>query len=247
MNGGNFEYFPFIRWWQQTRQAAGEHGFAGARWPKEQQVVPTGGGDFQRPFGLELAAHIAQVQGAGCVGQGLSLSLEQVLPVVQVGADLQEAGRAINAGAGTQCRFGSVVGAEDHCPLGVTTGQGGGQGGSHRAQFARERQFTEKFVVAELRQRNLAGGGEYAQGNGQVKTSALFGQVGGGQVDGDASRGKFQMAIKYGRAHPVLAFFYGSFGQANNGQARQAVGQVYLNGNQRGGDAQFGAGIDDGE
>src|SRR5690606_19831818 len=127
------------------------------------------------------------------------------------------------------------------------TGQSSGQGGAHRAQLTGQGQLSEKFVAAELGRGNLAGGGENTEGNGQIETPPLLGQIGGGEIDGDAPRGKFQLGAENGRAHPILGLFHCRFWQTDDGEAGQAVGQVNFNSDQWGGNAQFGAGINDGE
>lgn len=48
-------------WRQQSVEPAREHGFAGAGWANEQQVMRTSCGDLQRPLTLFLADDIADV------------------------------------------------------------------------------------------------------------------------------------------------------------------------------------------
>ena len=46
-----------------TREEAREHTFSGAGRSNQQQVVPSGGGNLQRPFGKSLSAHFTEVLG----------------------------------------------------------------------------------------------------------------------------------------------------------------------------------------
>ena len=53
-HGVNSEYFEcllFIEWRQNAGQSTGKHGFAGARWADQQQVVRTGRRDFEGAHG----------------------------------------------------------------------------------------------------------------------------------------------------------------------------------------------------
>ena len=65
VNLGHFQGFFRRHTGQYGRQAPGQHGFAAARGPVEQQVVETGGGYLQRPFGVVLAFDVGQVHGLG--------------------------------------------------------------------------------------------------------------------------------------------------------------------------------------
>src|SRR5450830_820896 len=62
LNRGDFQRFMLTQRWQQTRQAAGEQGLAGAGRPAEQQVMRACRSDQQRAFGGELALDFAEVR-----------------------------------------------------------------------------------------------------------------------------------------------------------------------------------------
>src|ERR1700737_4237566 len=47
--------------WQDRRQALGQHRLARTTRPYHQSVMDAGGGDFERPLGLLLAAYFAEV------------------------------------------------------------------------------------------------------------------------------------------------------------------------------------------
>jgi hypothetical protein len=72
-------------------------------------------------------------------------------------------------------------------------------------------------------------------------------QIGRRQVDGDAPERKLEPGVEQRAADPVLALLHRRLGQANDGQPRQAVGQVYLDGHERRLDPDLGAAVDDGD
>ncbi|MNT68640.1 hypothetical protein D3C72_2068900 [compost metagenome] len=95
--------------------------------------------------------------------------------------------------------------------------------------------------------RNLAAGGQDAQRDGQVEAAGLLGQVGRCQVDGDAAVGEFVAAVEDGGAHALAAFAHAGVGQADDGEDRQAVGQVRFHAHRRRGDAGQRAAAQDGK
>ncbi|MCY1219213.1 hypothetical protein D9M72_311770 [compost metagenome] len=85
--------------------------------------------------------------------------------------------------------------------------------------------------------RDLAAGGQDAERDGQVEAAGFLGQVGRGQVDGDAAVGKLVAAVEDGGAYALAAFAHAGVGQADDGEGRQAVGKVGLDPHRRRGDA----------
>ena len=78
-------------------------------------------------------------------------------------------------------------------------------------------------------QRELAGPGlrlQDADGDGQIESPALFGQVGRSEIDRDPARGHLEPRVDQSRADPVLGFTDRRFGQSHNRHARQAAGDM---------------------
>jgi hypothetical protein len=122
--------------------------------------------------------------------------------------------------------------------------QAHGQRAAHRAQLARQRQLTGKFMAGQAAGVDLAAGGQDAQRNRQVKAPGVLGQVGRGQVDGDALVVReLQPRVLQRRAHPLAGFLDLHIGQAHQREAGQAVGQVHLYGHGRGFQPQQGAAL----
>ena len=64
--------------------------------------------------------------------------------------------------------------------------------------------------------------------NRQVVSRALFLQVGGCQVDGDAAHGEFAAAISQGSPNTLPGFLHCRVGQSHHIKARHAWRQVHL-------------------
>ena len=73
---------------------------------------------------------------------------------------------------------------------------------------------------------DLARGGQDAQRDRQVEAARFFRQVGRRQVDRDAACWDVEAGILQRRAHAVFRFAHFGIGQADDGDARKAVGQV---------------------
>ena len=248
LNRRHFQRFLLAQWRQQAGQAAGEQGLAGAGRPAEQQVVGARCRNQQRALGSQLALNFAQVrvwlvqvqQAIGLVG------FNRLVPV-QVRHDLQQVIHRNHLQARRQARFlGIRPGHYDGAP-GLARRQCRWQYTLHRAHLAGQRQFAQAFHFIEHQRRHLHTGGQDAQGYRQIKTPAVLGQVGGREVEGDAPGRVLQSAIEDGAAYAVLAFLDGGFGQAHQGERRQAIGHMHFDGDRRGFDADLGAAVDDGE
>ena len=107
--------------------------------------------------------------------------------------------------------------------------QAHGQGATHRTQLTRERQLAGKLMAGQTCAVELPAGRQNAQGDGQIKTTRVFGQIGRGQVDGDAFVvRKLQPRVLDGRAHALARLFHLHVGQPHQREAGQAIGQVDL-------------------
>src|SRR5690606_32189897 len=77
--------------------------------------------------------------------------------------------------------------------------------------------------------------------------TAFLGKIRRREIDGDPAGREFEVAVDQSTAHPVLAFLHCRFRQADDGHARQAIGQMDLHRYQRCADAALGASVDNGE
>jgi len=199
--------------------------------------VTARGRDFQRAARLVLAADVAHVRAAGrhLVEVGRRGARQLGLPT-QPGADLGQAFGQEDVALADQRRFGGVGHRDDDSPAATPGAYQRGQDAGHGAQFARERQFAEKFAVVETFARHLGAGGEDAQGDGEIEAAAVLRQLRRREVHGDAPVRVVEGGALDGHAHAVARLAHGRFGQADDGGGWQAAGQVDLDDDLRRGD-----------
>jgi len=193
---------------QDAGQSAGEHGLAGAGRADEQQAVAAGRGDFERAFGVLLAAHFAQVRTGVFRWQRRKPVHRQQRRTMQVSGDIEQVGGGVNTGAFRKHGFVGVGCWKYQRALRVACRERRGKRAAHGAQLSGERQLADEFDIIQCRCRDLAGSGEDTDCDRQIETPAFLGQIGGCEVDGDAARGKLELGSEQGAAHPVAAFFY---------------------------------------
>lgn len=204
--------------------------------------------DQQGTLGGKLALHLVEV-GVGLAVQDQAVGLVgfEGLLAVEVRDQFQQVVYGVHHQARSQAGLLGILPWHHQGAPGFAGGKGGRQHALHAAHRPRQRQLAQAFHCVQRGDRHLPVGGQDAQGYGQVEASAILGQVGGGEVEGDAPRGELQAGVEDGAAHTVLAFLYRGFGQADQGQVGQAVGQVRFDGDRRGQYAHLGAAVDKGE
>ena len=89
--------------------------------------------------------------------------------------------------------------------------------------------------------------GQDAERDRQVEGRAHFAHIGRRQVDGDAVRGKLEAGIADGAADAVAAFAHARVGQADHREAGQPEGNVHLDVNGAGLDAEKRGGSQTGQ
>ncbi|MND81551.1 hypothetical protein D3C80_733530 [compost metagenome] len=208
----------------------------------------TGGSHQQGAFCRQLALDFTEVrvrladqqQAIGLVGLDGFLAIE-------VRNQLQQVLHCKHFQPRGQAGFLGIFPGHHQGAASIACGQGGGQYALHRTHAAGECQLAQAFDIQQRCGGYLPAGGEDAQGNGQIEAAAVFRQVRRGQIEGNAACGEFEAGVEHGAAYPVLAFLDRGFRQANQGQRRQAIGQVCLDRDGRGHHADLGAAVDDGE
>ncbi|CUI79699.1 Uncharacterised protein [Achromobacter xylosoxidans] len=106
-----------------------------------------------------------------------------------------------------------------------------GRGGIRRARAPFPRTL---FPRPLLPRRQLSGGQQQAQRDGQVEAAGLLRNVGRRQIDRDAAGGEIEAAVEDGRAHAFTAFADFGVGQADHVETRQARPQVRLDAHRMG-------------
>jgi len=154
-----------------------------------------------------------------------------------VAADLQQRARGANLDATGERGFGAVARGHDQPTSHIARGQRRRKDAIDRAQFASQAEFAEELAIAQRLQRNLPARGKDPQCDGQVETAAVLGQVGGGEVDGDAPRREFELRAEDRGADAILRFAHRGFGQADDGHRRQSARQMHFDAYRRRTDA----------
>ena len=166
---------------------------------------------------------------------------------VQLRTNLKQVSCRQDVGAVDQTGLGGIATGQNQRSARIAGFDGDRQGADDRPQFAAQRQLANALHRRQRFTTDLPRGGEDAERDGQVEAAAFLGNVGRRHVDGDALGGEFEVAIEQGAAHAVLAFLHGGFGQAHDGEVRQAVGDMNFHRDQRGCDALPSPRVDDGE
>jgi len=88
-------------------------------------------------------------------------------------------------------------------------------------QFAGQRKFAQELVFRENIRGQLTRCGEDAQGNRQIKATAILGQIGWREIDGDSPLRHIELRTQQRGANAILAFLHRRFGQADDGHRGQ--------------------------
>ena len=84
-------------------------------------------------------------------------------------------------------------------------------------------------MVGEVAPRpQLPRGEQYRHSDGEIEASAIFRQIGGGEVDGDASGGELEARVDERRTHPFFALLHFGAGEPDQREAGQAGAEVRL-------------------
>ncbi len=223
---------------QQADQALRKHRLAGAWRTDHEQAQLTGSRDLEGALGSGLAAHVAQIghgrRGCGDHGPG-HVQAARVGGVAgqERAHDVGEMAGAAHFEAADECRFVGArlwqdKGARDfvrHPP----EGERHRERALHGSQLACQRELAGELEALEPREVELAGGGQDAERDRQVEAPRLLRQVGRREADGDALVVReLEAAGLQRRAHPFARFLDLGVGQADEREARQAVGQMHL-------------------
>jgi len=101
------------------------------------------------------------------------------------------------------------------------SGAGGDGDGEHAldgAEGAIEAEFADENEVGDVFDGERAIGSEDADGDGEIEAGALFFEVGGSEVDGDAGGGKVEAGVLDGGADAVARLADCSVGEADGGE-----------------------------
>src|SRR6185437_12735983 len=209
-------------------QALGEHRLAGTWRADHEDVVPARRCDLERALGNVLSAYVAKVgevierpfkEGARFYAQRLGFDRAVRCGVEQF-ADFEQTTDRIDAHAVDDGGLACVGRGDDEvADASVFGGDGDGQHALHGADAAVQAKLADQDEVAEVADGERVVGAEDAGGDGEIEAGALFLEVGGCEVDGDARGRNVEAAVLDGGADAVAAFADGSVGQTDDTEA----------------------------
>src|SRR5439155_235424 len=106
--------------------------------------------------------------------------------------------------------------------------RGDGERAAHAVHAAVEAELAEHAPAGEVRQVEVAEGGEEPEGDRQVERRALLAHAGGAQVDGHPALGVLEAAVAERRPDALGALADRPVGEADGGGVRQARRDVDL-------------------
>ena len=213
---GGLQQFGRRQGRQQAGQTLGQHRLARARRAHEQQVVPACRRHLERPLGLLLALHVAQIGriDAGYGGPRFRPS-HHLGPAEMIDHRDQGPGRENLEVAGPG-RLPAVGFRADEAEPHRGRRHRSRQRARHRRDLSVETQFTHGHPAIERVDRKHAHGSQQRQGDRQVEVAALLGQVSRGEVGHHALGRKGQADPGQGAAHPLTALGHGLVAQADD-------------------------------
>ena len=214
---------------QQRGQAHGEHRLARPGRAGEQKIVTAGGGDLQGALGALLPLHIGKVrQRAARSLKPRPRTLQKLAPG-EVIDELNERGgrehRHVRARPGS---FRAAFLRADQTMAARIGADGGRQHAGNRGEPPVQRQFPNDGKAFEAVGTDGADRRHQPQSDRQVVMAALLGQVGRGEIDGDALGRQGEAGGDQRGAHPLLGLGHRLVGQPDQIERRQAGAHLHL-------------------
>ena len=224
---------------QQAGEPLRQHRLAGAGRPDHEQAQLARGRDFEGTLGRGLTLDIAQVRQRGCGAARHGLRLEQAAGIGGIAGqerahDIEQMPCATHLQTADERGFlGAGHRQHQHARAavrgGATQRQADRQGAMHRPQLAAERELAGELEAFEARRVDLSGCGQDAEGDRQVEATRFLRQVRRCEADGDALVVReLEAARLQGGAHALARLLHLGVGEAHQGEARQAVGEMDL-------------------
>jgi hypothetical protein len=130
----------------------------------------------------------------------------------------------------------------------ASQGQRHRQRAVHGPQLAGQRELARELESFELGRVELAGGGEDAEGDRQVEASRFLREVGRREAHGHALVVReLEAAGLQSRTHALARFLDFRVRESDEGEARQAVGEMHFDSHGRRGESAQGAAVDEGK
>ena len=192
--------------------------------------MPARGGQLERAPGTFLPAHVRKV-GCHCravpvrherrLGLQLELATEEGRGLGEMPdrdrGDPRESGLAGGVG-----RAQETLGTEPPSTL------CDGEDAADPAETAVERELADRGGALERAARELLRRCEERERDREVEAGSLLAQLGGRKIDRDPAGREAQLCRGDSRAHPLTRLLAGAIGEADDGEARDAVASVRL-------------------
>ena len=214
---------------QNRGQPRGQHRFAGAGRADHQEVMPAGGGHFERALGAFLALDVGQIEWRALDLADLGLWAAEYLRALEMIGDLDEGTRGGDLDLGGSPGRLRTAGFRADQALAARIGADGGrQHAGDRRNGTVKIEFAQHGEAGECVGWNGADRGHQAERDRQVVMAAFLGQVGGREIDRDAARRQRQPGGDHGGAHALLGFRDGFVRQTDDIEGRQAGRDLHL-------------------
>ena len=234
VDGHGLERLRFAHRREQSRQAVGEHGLAGAGRADHEHVVPAGGRDLEDPLGRLLTPHVREVGSLDRKGVrhrgGERLDRRSAEEVTSGLGEVRYRKEPRRAREG---RLAGISGGEYQATRRLA--------GRHRARHrppdrlhgAVQGQLADDLHLGKPFGGNLSGRGQYAERDGQIEPASLLGQIGRAEVDDHPPVRVLKVGCDERGPDPVRALADRGGRQSHQGGAGQTPAQVHLHGDER--------------
>jgi hypothetical protein len=232
---------------QEAGHGPGQEGLARSRWTDQQEVVAARQGHLERPAGERLAANLDQV---GRIDRSAAAGWSD-----RAGRRHGDTSRDAHASGGdgprarprrdqpdgvTQGLDGDGLDSRDEPRLrqvgrwdgdapmpGRHEHRGHGQDAGDGSYFSAQRELAKERPRPGGRA-DLPVADQDAKGDGEVERGAALAHLGRGEVHRDPARRVIEPTVADGAANPLAGLGESGVGKADDGQTRQAVGDVDL-------------------
>ena len=230
VDAGDFDCFSEGEGREDCGEPPGEHGFAGSGWAGHEDVVASGGGNFEGTNGLGLTFDVVKIDGE-CFVLTIWLNLEFV-GLVEDGAveefdDFEEGAEAVNFEFGDDGGFGSVGFGNDESLETLLVGHDGDVDGTvDPAEVSVEAELADDQGLVEGLRGDLTGDSEDCDGDREVEAGAFFADVGGGEITDEEAVGESESRVADSGGDAFLGFLDGFIGESDDEELGHAAAEI---------------------
>ena len=242
MQARDLDCFRLAEWRQDRRKALGEHRLAGARRAAQQRVVGAGGGDHDRPDGVLLPPHVAEIR-SGEIGWALAPGVRRH-PIAHGGARRIVASSAAEHtnGAAKVLDDGDVQAIDQPGLVRARAGdcqpaEAGSHGGlrdrqcpTRRPDGAVKGELAEQRDALELIRRKLPAGSQDRAGEREIEPGSCLGHVARCEIGGHSPRRELISRVEDRRLDALTRLTHRGIGKSHDRERGQPGPDVHLDG-----------------